>query len=109
MRSKKELQSKEFQTDMTKLCEMLSKIGIKYELRPHPAFVAEPQAKEILGYYPAGEWQVIINKKYSVIRGMVSSGLYEIMAIKRAKYFKSPIRFEKPEDLVNNLLEKRIR
>ncbi len=108
MRTKKELQSKEFQTDMTKLCEMLAERGVKYELKLHPAFVSEPKAKEILGYYPAGEWQVIINKTYSVIRGMVSFGDYEIMAIKPASYYESPERFEKPEDLVNDLFAKNI-
>ena len=109
MRTKKELESKEFQTDMTDLCKMLDERGIKYKLRKHPVAELEPQCKELIGYFPSGDWQVIINDTYSVIRGMVSLGDYEIMAIKPSSYFESPERFEKPEDLVNDLFEKNIK
>src|SRR3990167_3720168 len=102
MRTKKELQSPEFADDLTKLSALLTERGIKHELRKHPAAVAEPQVKDLIGYWPTGEWQIIIGK-YSVIRGMVSFGDYEIMNIGDGDKFKDPERFKTPEALVEQL------
>ena len=94
---------KECPTDMYKLQELLDKKKIKYILRKHPVVELEPEVKNLIGYYPSGDWQIIINDTYSVVRGMVSFGSYEIMRIKGNGKFKNPERFEKPEDLINKL------
>lgn len=105
MRIKKELEGKEFRSDMTELHLLLEKEGIKHELRPHPAVVREPQVKSLIGYYPTGEWQIIIgDREFSIIRGMASFGDYEIMSLNR-KGFEDPARFSTPEELVKELKE----
>ena len=107
MRSKEELQSVEFQEDLQPLYAMLTAKRIKCLMRLHPIVEAEPQAKEMLGYYPSGTHQILIEKDnttYSVIRGMVSFGRYEIMNIgKEGKRFMEPERFDTPEELIENL------
>lgn len=97
---------KDYPTDMMQLYQALVARGIKCKMRVHPAFEAEPKAKEILGYYPAGESQIIIEKdgvSYSVIRGMVSFGYYEIMNMDGGEKFADPERFVTPDDLIDAL------
>jgi hypothetical protein len=106
MRTKKELQSKEFQEDLQPLYAMLIAKGIKCSMRLHAVVQSEPKVKELIGYYPTGTYQIIIEKDnttYSVIRGMVSFGDYEIMNTGKGKKFKEPERFTMPEELVEAL------
>ncbi len=106
MRTKAELNSKEFQEDLMSLYHMLVAQRIPCEMRLHPAAKEEPQAKEILGYFPTGTYQILIEKDkttYSVIRGMASFGDYEIMNVGKGKKFKEPERFETPEELIEAL------
>jgi hypothetical protein len=106
MRTKKELQSKEFQEDLQSLYAMLIVKGIKCSMRLHPVVQLEPKVKEFIGYHPTGTYQIIIEKDnttYSVIRGMVSFGDYEIMNMGKGKKFKEPERFTMPEELVEAL------
>lgn len=104
MRSKKELQSAEFNDDMSELEAELKSCGIAYEIKKHAgALEGNGKVKELLGYYPTGEWHLIIEEKYSVIRGMASFGLYEIMNIGKGKKFIDPERFATAKELVDNL------
>lgn len=95
--------SKNYPTDMSKLQELLDKNKIKYILRKHPVAELEPQVKKLIGYYPSGKYQILTGD-YSIIRGMVSFGYYEIMRIKGKGKFENPERFKNPEDLVKELL-----
>ena|SRR3990167_9934774 len=105
MRTKKELQLPEFADDLTELSTLLTKKSIKHKLRKHPLVVAEPEAKELMGYWPSGKWQIIIgDRKYSIIRGMASFGNYEIMNMGKGKKFKDPEKFTTPEELVKQLI-----
>lgn len=97
MRTAEDLESPEFNDDMTGLDMALNKAGIQHVLRRHPG--AEPGLKGIIGYYPTGEWQILIGD-VSVIRGMCSFGMYEAYGGK----FEDPERFETPEELIKALL-----
>ena len=106
MRTTEELNSKEFQEDLMPLYHMLVAKKIPCKVRLHPVVKAEPQVKKLIGYYPSGINQILIKKDgttYSVIRGMVSFGNYEIMNIGKGKKFKNPERFVIPEDLIEQL------
>jgi len=72
------LLGKDYKTDLSELSELLLKEGIKHKLQPHPLTKLAPQAKKITGYFPAGDWQIIIKPNLSIIRGMISFGDYEI-------------------------------
>ena len=93
MRTPTELESPEFNDDMYELQEALNKAGIKHILKRHQG--ADPRVKDLIGYYPTGEWHILIGD-VSVIRGMVSFGDYEAY---RGKY-KEPERFTTPEELI---------
>lgn len=101
MRTQEELNSKEFQDDLTPLATLLKKKGIPYEMKQHRGY--SPKITDLIGYSPVGKDQIIIKGKYSVIRGMVSFGLYEIMNIGNGNKFKEPTRFATPEELVDEL------
>ncbi|HUW43584.1 MAG TPA: hypothetical protein VMV95_01305 [Bacillota bacterium] len=106
MRTQEELNSKEFQEDLMPLYHLLVAQRIPCKMRLHPAVEKEPKVKELIGYYPTGENQILIEKDgttYSVIRGMASFGAYEIMNIGKGKKFEEPERFETPEELVEAL------
>ena len=106
MRTKAELNSKEFQEDLMPLYAMLTAKKIPCSMRLHPVAKLEPQVKKLIGYFPTGTNQILIKKDkttYSVIRGMVSFGDYEIMNIGKGKKFKDPERFITPEELVKSL------
>lgn len=94
---------KEHPTDMSELDALLTKKGIPHILRQHPGAASEP-TKEIIGYNPGGDWQIIIEDTYSVIRGAISFGYYEIMNIADGKKFTDPERFDTPEELIDELL-----
>lgn len=96
MRTKEELNSQEFNDDMTDLKNLLDKKGIKYEFKRHLG--AEPGVKELIGYYPTGEWHMIIGD-VSIIRGMASFGNYEVYGGK----FTEPERFSTAEELLSQL------
>lgn len=96
MRTKEELSSPEFNDDMSELKALLDKKGIEYRFGRHPG--AGEGVKELIGYYPAGEWHIHIGD-ISVIRGMASSGHYEAYGGK----FNEPERFKKAEDLIKAL------
>lgn len=93
MRSKKELRSGEFRDDLRPLQKLLDKHKIPYIVRVHPVVMAEPQVERLIGYYPTGRFQIIIDKGISCVRGMVSFGEYEIMSIRGDKRFPDPERF----------------
>lgn len=101
MRDEKELNSAEFNDDLQPLKKLLEEKGADFIFKRHNG--ASPEVKSLIGYYPAGEWQIIIDGKYSVIRGRASYGLYEIMNIKDGKKFADPERFETPEELFKSL------
>lgn len=106
MRTKEELQSKEFCSDMSELAVGLIIEEMDFVIFRHLA--SSPAVKKLIGYYPCGEWQFIISYKgseFSVIRGMISFGNYEIMKIKGpSKMFKEPERFPFSDGLINKLL-----
>ncbi len=87
MRTREELNSKEFQDDLSELKTLLDKEGIKHSFYRHEG--ADPKVKELIGYYPTGEWHIRVGKN-SVIRGMVSFGDYEIY---NSEIEDDPIRF----------------
>lgn len=113
MRSKKNFESGEFADGMTELEAALKEAGIKYIIRRHPAVALEPTIKGLLGYWPTGEWQIIIKNVFSekdiletdisIIRGYVSFGLYEAWGM----MFKEPERFETPTALIAAIIEKK--
>lgn len=98
MRSKAELQSEEFNDDMSELCQLLDEAKIKYVKKRHEA--AEPQILDCLGYYPTGEWHIYIGD-ISVIRGMVTFGDYEVLGGK----YKEVTRFKTVQELLDDFLE----
>ena len=97
MRTKEELDSKEFNDDMSELEAALKAANLPYIIKKHlGATEANGTIKDIIGYYPTGEWHVIINDEISIIRGMTSWGLYEAYG----GPFTEPERFETPADLI---------
>ena len=76
MRTKEELNSKEFREDMMPLYHMLNAQKIPCKMQIHPG-ATKPKVKELIGYYPTGQYQILIEQDkttYSVIRGMVFLG-----------------------------------
>lgn len=62
----------------------LKKDGIKMIFRKHPIVEAEPGVKDLIGYFPTGEFQIIFEKdkrRISCIRGWASGGLYEVWGV----------------------------
>ncbi len=106
MRTQEELQSKEFNDDMSELETELKKRSIPYTIKRHTG-ASNDKVKELIGYYPTGyptgEWHIIIEERYSVIRGMASFGDYEITNIGKGKKFLEPERFETAKELVDTL------
>lgn len=103
MRTLEELNSPEFNDDMTPLVDLLKKKKIKHDLLRHGG--ARAGVKELIGYYPTGEWHVLIykgKKKYSVIKGMASFGLYELADL--TKKVIDPIRFRNPEEVISEIM-----
>ena len=106
MRTKKELQSPEFAEDLMSLYHLLVAKKILCKMRLHPIVENEPQVKKLIGYYPSGTYQILIEKDdttYSIIRGMCSFGAYEIMNTGKGDKFKDPERFNTPEELIEQL------
>lgn len=104
MRTQEELQSPEFNDDMSEIEAELKARGVPYIIKKHlGALEGGGKVKELIGYYPTGEWHIIIKEKYSVIRGMASFGNYEIMNIGKGKKFAEPERFETAKELVDTL------
>ncbi len=94
------LEPKEHYNDsMTPLVSLLKTRKISYTLSRHVG--ADPKVEKLIGYYPTGKWHVVINEEFSVIRGMCSWGLYEVMNIKGGSLFKEPERFSSPNKLLN--------
>lgn len=97
----------EEKTDLYDLYVALVSHEISCKIRLHPVVQHEPQVKNLIGYFPTGEYQILIEKDdatYSVIRGAVSFGLYEIMKIEgKGNKFEEPERFETPEELIKQL------
>lgn len=96
MRTKKELESEELNDDMTELKTLLEKKGIEHTFKRHQG--AGPRIKELIGFYPTGEWHIRIGD-VSVIRGMASFGLYEAYR----GMFEEPERFNTPEELLERM------
>ena len=66
-----------YEDDLTKLKTLLEKEGIEFTYRKHPAAEHEPGVKDLIGYFPSGEHQILVGEN-SIIRGMVSFEYYEI-------------------------------
>lgn len=99
MRTQKELESKEFNDDMSELETELRARKMSYRIKKHAgALEGNGKVKELIGYYPAGEWHIHIGD-VSVIKGMVSFGLYEAYGGK----YKEPERFETAKELLDDL------
>lgn len=96
MRTQKELESKEFQDDMSELEELLRKENIGYIIKKHEG--ASPAVKRLIGYYPTGEWHIRVGKQ-SIIRGMASFGNYEIMG----EGDSDPIRFTTAQEMLEEI------
>ena len=96
MRTQEELKSKEFQDDMTELAKLLDEAKIEYTLKRHEAVT--PRTKELIGYYPTGEWHLKVGKQ-SIIRGYASFGLYEIYDGRE----DDPIRFETAKEMLEEI------
>jgi len=107
MRAQQELKNKEFQEDLFSLYCLLIDKKIPCKIQLHPIAEKEPKVKELIGFFPAGTHQILIKKNgttYSVIRGFISFGFYEIMNIgEKGKKFRNPERFVTPEDLIKAL------
>ena len=101
MRTKKELNNKEFIEDMMPLYRLLVSRKIPCSMKLHKGWSEE--IIKVIGYSPVGKYQIIIDDNYSVIRGMASWGLYEIMNIGKGKKFAEPERFETPKELLEAL------
>ena len=97
MRIQEELNSKEFQDDMTELKELLEKEKIDFTFKRHIG--AELGVKDLIGYYPTGEWHIKVGDN-SIIRGMASFGDYEIY---NRKLDSDPIRFETAQEILEEL------
>lgn len=101
----------DYPTDMDELTAALDAAGIRYLKKPHPITadgMAGHRPKDIIGYNPAGDWQVIITpdngSRYSVIRGMVSFGHYEIMQTEGdGPWADDPARFDDVQELIGGL------
>ena len=92
---------KDYPTDMTELLKALDAAKISYTIKKHP--IAD--SKSLLGYNPAGDWQVMIEDQVSVIRGMASFGYYEVMRTKGAgRWSQDPERFGSPTALVKDYI-----
>jgi len=96
MRTKEQLNGKEFQDDMSELLILLDEAKIKYSFGRHEG--ADPKVKELIGYYPTGEWHLRV-KDQSIIRGMASFGDYEIMGEKD----DDPERFETAKEMFEEI------
>ena len=96
-----------YKEDLLPLYQKLVARKVKCEMRIHPVVKLEPDVKKLIGYYPTGEHQIIIEhegNRYSVIRGMASFGSYEIMNTSGGEKFKDPKRFSEPQKLIFDLL-----
>lgn len=99
MRTKDELNSKEFNDNMDDLIILLNKHKIKYTKTRHGG--SQEKVKELLGYYPGGEWHIHIGK-ISIIRGLVSFGSYEAYG----DMYKEPERFETGKELLEDYIKR---
>lgn len=76
--------------------------GVKITFKKHPVAESEPKVEKLIGYNPAGTFQILFEKNgkiISCIRGAVSFGLYEIMMTKGAKpNWKAKDQLRDPED-----------
>ena len=80
--------------------------GIEIEFRKHRVAELEPQVKDLIGYFPSGEFQILFKKGkriISCIRGAVSFGLYEICEIEGNKIKGDPERFGDPKDVIKRI------
>lgn len=85
MRTKEELQSKEFNTNLETLHRKLLEEGIEHIYKQHPAVGREPQVLDLIGYFPTGTHQILIgdgdrigDQCVSIIRGFCSFGDFEL-------------------------------
>lgn len=80
--------------------------GINIEFRKHRAAELEPDVKNLIGYFPSGEFQILFKKDkrmVSCIRGAVSFGFYEICEIEGDKTKGDPERFNDPKDVIKRI------
>lgn len=93
------MEPKDYPTDLKELSNLLKEAGIEHILKEHPVTKAE-NAKKLIGYNLAGDWQITIGKELSVIRGMVSWGDYEAFdgkEVKRAETAEEMVKIIKGE------------
>lgn len=80
--------------------------GIEIEFGKHHAVELEPHAKDLIGYFPSGEFHMLFKKNgrvISCIRGAISFGAYEICGIKGFKTKGNLERFGDPKDVVKRI------
>ena len=65
-----------YATDLKELSNLLDKEGIKHTFLPHPGYKEE--VVRLIGHSPTGIFQIRTHDGYSIIRGTVSFGDYEI-------------------------------
>lgn len=88
--------------DLMPVVTLLGKRKIPHVYRTHPIAEREPRIKQLIGYYPTGEHQIIVADRFSIIRGAISFGYYEVMATgKKGRWARDPERFLSPRALVD--------
>ena len=95
------------QNDVMPLYDLLVAKKIPCRIRLHP-IIEKELCERLIDYALSGGFQILIEKDgtvYSVIRGGVSFGDYEIMNLGKGKKFKEPERFKTPEELVEELMK----
>lgn len=95
---------KNYNTDLTKLYELSKKLkGVKVTFRNHPLVTEEPGVKDLIGYYPTGDKQILFKKgrkELSCIRGTVSFGYFEIYDGKNCD------RYETEQEVIDAVMKK---
>lgn len=99
MRTNEELSSKEFDDNMDELVAELEVRKVPFEKKRHEG--ANRKLIELIGYYPTGEWHVMVKGNISVIKGMASFGSYEAYGGK----YSEPERFATAKELVDDILK----
>jgi hypothetical protein len=111
---------KKMPTSMARLITELKKHNIPYTKKRHEGALEKGKngksVIDILGYSPAGLWQITIKHKtrtFSIIRGLVSFGMYEVFKVegprhgdgKKRGWAEDPERYDRPEELVADFIK----
>ncbi len=98
MKTKKELESPEYNDDMSELESELKKHNIPYIIKRHG--LATPDVLNFSGFYPTGEWHIFVGN-ISIIHGLASWGGYEVLGGK----YQETQRFKTVKELIDDLIK----